>query len=308
MRSTVVIPALNEEEFIEDCLRSLRAQTLPPDEIIVVDNGSTDKTVEIAQKYADRVIIMPDVGIVALRQAGAEAARNPIIVSTDADTTHPDFWLEKLLRHFSDPNVVVVGGSIRPSIPETIENLYTKGLSTTASMGLFSGANMAFRRDAFLKSGGYVKVRKGEDWAFSNRLRSQGRSVYEPEAYVITDIPFNRQLEFAAIAANVGIIGVGVATNTPIAIGLGSGYFIATLGTAIDQVPDDIHHSQIAVAGMALSTAFKRYVSEETYRLLMGLFIGIMGHHFITEDIFDPVWAKINGSFLLGVILILAST
>ncbi|MBA7645024.1 hypothetical protein ES703_52776 [subsurface metagenome] len=306
--ATVVIPALNEEEFIGDCLRSLRAQTVSPAEIIVVDNGSTDRTVEIAEELADRVIIMPDVGIVQLRQAGAEAAKNPIIVSTDADTTHPPFWLEKLLRHFSDPNVVIVGGSIRPSIPGTIEDLYAKGLSTSASTGLFSGANMAFRRDVFLKSGGYVKVRKGEDWAFSNRLRSQGRSVYEPEAYVITDIPFNRQLEFAAIAANAGILSIGVATNTPIAIGLGSGYFIATLGTAIDQVPDDIHHSQIAVAGMALSTAFKKYVPEETYRLLMGLFMGIMGHHFITEDLFDPVWAKINGSFLLGVTLILAST
>ncbi|GAH04139.1 unnamed protein product, partial [marine sediment metagenome] len=64
MRSTVVIPALNEEEFIGDCLKSIRAQTVPPDEIIVMDNGSTDKTVEIAQKYADRVIVMPDVGIV----------------------------------------------------------------------------------------------------------------------------------------------------------------------------------------------------------------------------------------------------
>ena len=308
MRVSVVIPALNEEEFIGDCIRSLRAQTLPPAEIIVVDNGSTDRTVEIAKELADKVIIMPDVGIVQLRQAGAEAARNPIIVSTDADTLYPDFWLEKLLRHFSDPNVVVVGGSIRPSIPGTIENLYTKGLSTTASMGLFSGANMAFRRDAFLKSGGYVKVRKGEDWALSTRLKSQGRSVYEPEAYVITDIPFNRQLEFASIASNAGILSIGVATNTPIAIGIGSGYFIATLGTAIDQIPDDIHHSQIAVAGMALTTAFKRYMSEETYRLLMGLFMGIMEHHFITEDIFDPVWVRINGSFLLGVILILAST
>jgi len=69
LRVSVVIPALNEEEFIGDCIRSLRAQTLPPAEIIVVDNGSTDRTVEIAKELADKVIIMPDVGIVQLRQA-----------------------------------------------------------------------------------------------------------------------------------------------------------------------------------------------------------------------------------------------
>ena len=305
---TVVIPALNEEEFIGDCLRSIRAQTLSPDEIIVVDNGSTDRTVEIAEELADRVIIIPDVGIVALRQAGAEAAKYPIIVSTDADTTYPSFWLEKLLRHFSDPNVVAVGGSIRPSVPGSMEKIYASGLNTSASTGLFLGANMAYRRDALLKSGGYVKVKRAEDWALATRLRTQGRIVYDPEAYVITDVPFSRQLEFAAIAANAGILGIGIATNTPTAIGLSSGYLIATLGTIIDQVPDDIHHSQIAVAGLVLTTAVKGAMPEKTYRLIMDLFVGVLGHHVLTEDIYHPVWARINGSFLLGIILILAST
>ena len=305
---TVVIPALNEEEFIGDCLRSIRAQTLSPDEIIVVDNGSTDRTVEIAEELADRVIIIPDVGIVALRQAGAEAAKYPIIVSTDADTTYPSFWLEKLLRHFSDPNVVAVGGSIRPSVPGSMEKIYASGLNTSASTGLFLGANMAYRRDALLKSGGYVKVKRAEDWALATRLRTQGRIVYDPEAYVITDVPFSRQLEFAAIAANAGILGIGIATNTPTAIGLSSGYLIATLGTIIDQVPDDIHHSQIAVAGLVLTTAVRGAMSKKTYRFIMDLFVGVLGHHVLTEDIYHPVWARINGSFLLGIILILAST
>ena len=305
---TVVIPALNEEEFIGDCLRSIRAQTLSPDEIIVVDNGSTDRTVEIAEELADRVIIIPDVGIVALRQAGAEAAKYPIIVSTDADTTYPSFWLEKLLRHFSDPNVVAVGGSIRPSVPGSMEKIYASGLNTSASTGLFLGANMAYRRDALLKSGGYVKVKRAEDWALATRLRTQGRIVYDPEAYVITDVPFSRQLEFAALAANAGMLGFGVATNAPIVSGVGAGFLLASVGTAIDNVPDDIHHSQIAVAGMLLTTALHGQMSRRTYRFLMGVFTGIMEHHFITEDVFDPVWAKINGSFLLGIILILAST
>ena len=304
----MVIPALNEEEFIGDCLRSLRAQTVPPSEIIVVDNGSTDKTVEIAEKLADRVIIIPDVGLAALRQAGAEAAKNPIIVSTDADTTHPDFWLEKLLRHFSDPDVVAVGGSIRSSRPGPMEDLYAQGLSASASVGMFSGANMAFRRDALLRSGGYVKVKRAEDWALSTRLRNQGRIVYDPEAYVFTDVPFSRQIEFASLAANAGILGVGAATMSPVSLGFSSGFFLSSLGTVIDNVPDGLHHSQIAVGGLALLSLFRGAISTDTYRFLSGLVTGMLGHHFITEDFYDPVWVRINGPLFAGLTLLLASS
>ena len=308
MEASVIIPALNEDKYIASCLKSILAQTVPPAEIIVVDNGSTDKTVEIAEKLADRVIIIPDVGLAALRQAGADAAKNPIIVSTDADTTHPDFWLEKLLRHFSDPNVVAVGGPIRASIPGPMEDLYAKGLSASASAGMFSGANMAFRRDALIKSGGYVKVKRAEDWALPTRLRNHGRIVYDPEAYVSTDVPFNRQLEFAALAANAGLLGIGCATRSPGSLGFSSGFFLASLGTVIDNVPDGLHHSQVAVAGLGLLSLFKGAVSPEKYRFLAGLCGGILTHHYLTEDIYDPIWGKINGPLLVGLILLLAST
>ena len=93
MRASVVIPALNEEEFIEACLRSLRAQTISPAEIIVVDNGSTDRTVEIARKYADTVLILPGLSLWEMKQRGVEAAKSPIVVTTDADTVAPPGWL-----------------------------------------------------------------------------------------------------------------------------------------------------------------------------------------------------------------------
>jgi len=308
LRVSVVIPTLNEEEFIGDCIRSLRAQTMPPAEIVVVDNGSTDRTVEIADKLADKVIIMPDVGIATLRQAGAEAASNPIIVSTDADTTYPNFWLEKLLRHFSEQDVVAVGGPIRPSIPGNVENLYAKGLNSSASAGLFLGANMAFRRDALLKSGGYVKVKRSEDWVLATRLRSQGRIIYDPEAYVFTDVPVNRQIEFAAIAANAGLLGVGAATRSPIPLGIGTGFFVAEVGSALDDVPDGLHHSHLAVVGLALLGLFNGAIPPGTSRFLSSFMTGVMSHHYITEDIFNPPWNQINGAFLFGITLLLASS
>ncbi len=308
MQATVVIPALNEEEFIGDCLRSIRAQTLPPAEIIVVDNGSTDRTVEIARKFADLVLILPGLSLWEMKQRGVEAAKSPIVVTTDADTVAPPEWLEKLLRHFSDPNVVAVGGPVGALEPSTVSDLYTRGLSAIAQAGLLYDANMAFRRDVMLRSGGYARLKRGWDWELSARLSRYGRVVYDPEAYVVTDVPFSRQLEFANIAWNAGLLSIGIATNNPMSTGVGTGYFLATLGTAIDQVPDDIHHSQLAVAGLALTTAFKGAMSEKTYRFVTGLFMGVLGHHLFTEDIFDPVWAPIMGSLFVGLTLIFAST
>ena len=308
MQATVVIPALNEEKYIGDTLRALRAQTVPPAEIIVMDNGSTDRTVEIARKYSDKVLILPGLSLRDMKQMGVEAAKTPIVVTTDADTVMPSDWLEKLLRHFSDPNVVAVGGPVIPRKPTAVSNLYTKSLSNIARAGMLYDANLAFRRDLMLGSGGYAHLRRGWDWELSSRLGRYGRVVYDPEAYVMTDVPFNRQIEFAALAANAGLLGLGAATRSPGSLGFSSGFFLSSLGTAIDKVPDGLHHSQLAVAGLGFLTLFRGSMSRERYKFLAGLLSGVLGHHFITEDVLDPVWLSINGPLFAGVILLLAST
>jgi len=307
LEASVIIPALNEEKFIGDCLRSLRAQTVPA-YIIVLDNGSTDKTVEIAKEYADEVLILPGLSLRDMKQLGVEKAKTPIVVTTDADTVAPPEWLEKLLRHFSDPEVVAVGGPVRPLEPNTVSSLYTNSLSNIAQAGLLYDANMAFRRDAVLGSGGYAHLKRGWDWELSSRLNNYGRVVYDPEAYVVTDVPFNRQIEFASLAANAGLLGIGAATRSPGALGFGSGFFLSSLGSAIDQVPDDLHHSQVALAGLTLLSVFRGSMSPDTYRFLAGLLTGVLGHHLITEDVYDPVWVRINGPLFMGLTLLLASS
>jgi len=114
---SIIIPTLNEEELIADCLQSLRNQSFKDFEIIVIDGGSTDRTVEIAKEYTDKVILAPDSKIGEARLIGVKEASGNIIVSTDADTVHPPFWLQNLVRHFNDPEVVAVGGAIYPLNP-----------------------------------------------------------------------------------------------------------------------------------------------------------------------------------------------
>ena len=110
---SVVIPACNEEHFITKCLESLKAQTYKgPVEIIVVDNNSTDKTSELARAAGATVLFERTPGVCPARDTGTQAAKGDIVVSTDADTTFPSDWLERIVTAFEqNPKAVGVAGS-----------------------------------------------------------------------------------------------------------------------------------------------------------------------------------------------------
>lgn len=101
---SVVIPAYNEEKLIERCLKSLVKQDFPRRqyEIIVVDNGSTDKTASLAKKYADKVVYEPKKGLMYARKRGFDEAQGEIILRTDADAYVPYNWISRAVRIFRD--------------------------------------------------------------------------------------------------------------------------------------------------------------------------------------------------------------
>ena len=88
---SVIIPALNEEKYLPDCLKSLRNQDYSgPYEIIIADNGSADNTVRIAHDFNARVVPCPEKkSVFYARQIGADAAQGDIIAQADADTLYP---------------------------------------------------------------------------------------------------------------------------------------------------------------------------------------------------------------------------
>lgn len=110
MKVSVVIPAYNEEKTIKNCLDSLINQSEKPEEIIVVDNNSTDKTVEIVKEYKGVKILHEDKqGITPTRNKGFNYAKGDIIARCDADTITPPNWIERLKEDFSkDKSIVAV--------------------------------------------------------------------------------------------------------------------------------------------------------------------------------------------------------
>jgi len=191
---SVVIPTYNEEKNIERCLKAFEGQTIPRQdfEIIVVDGQSRDRTVEIAEKYADKVIQQVSKGVGGARNDGAKIANGDIIVTTDADCIPYAEWLEVAKKHFENEEVVAVTGFLDPFDYAGMRNYETYlyellfGISNQM-LNLFSvtgyyhlcGANSAFHRDTFLEIGGYQDLPYSDDIEIYKRLKPKGKMVLE---------------------------------------------------------------------------------------------------------------------------------
>ncbi len=191
----MVIPAYNEADYLPGALRSLRAQDFPGAvEVIVVDNGSTDGTADLAGRLGARVVEERTPGVCAARQRGTEAARGEIVVSTDADTVHPSDWLSRLDGRFAaDPTTVAVAGPCRYADPPwwaaVVPPLWFAGLAVLydrlGRVGYVTATNVAFRRVGF--PGYDVRLTQGGDEAdLLRRLRRWGRVVWDADNAVTT--------------------------------------------------------------------------------------------------------------------------
>ena len=114
MKVSVVIPVYNEEKRIKKCLDSLINQDEKPDEIIVVDNNCSDRTIEIVKKYKEVIIVKENTqGILFARNAGFDRAKGDIIARSDADTILPSHWIKSIKLSFSkDENIVAVSNPV----------------------------------------------------------------------------------------------------------------------------------------------------------------------------------------------------
>ncbi|MGH7682369.1 MAG: glycosyltransferase family 2 protein, partial [Candidatus Eiseniibacteriota bacterium] len=130
IRVSVVVPAYNEEDLLPACLQSLLAQDFQGRlEIIVVNNGSTDRTSVIAQESGVRVVEEPHRGYAAALARGFRDATGEIVATTDADTVVPHDWISRMVREYEEnPDVVAVGGDVVFLQPNLLAKVLTGGL------------------------------------------------------------------------------------------------------------------------------------------------------------------------------------
>lgn len=154
---SVIIPAYNEEGYIARCLDALRKQTVLPDEIIVVDNNSTDSTYEIVARYPEVTLVSESVqGLYAARAAGMNIATGDILCRIDADTEVDARWVATIKQRMADPTVQLATGPlgyydfIFPKTSRNLEDFFLR-IALGLGYGFAFGANMAIRRTAWQK-------------------------------------------------------------------------------------------------------------------------------------------------------------
>ena len=194
-RFSIVVPAYNEAKFLATTLDSLRQQDFPGDfEVIVVDNNSTDGTAEVAEAFGARTLHEEERGVCWARQRGTEAARGDIVVSTDADTVHPDSWLSDIDRSFrADDGCVAVAGACRFTsgpvwarvYPTLLFGLVHLIFRVTGRVMYATATNIAFRRKAWT---GYdtALTQGGDELGLLRQLRPKGRITFDRRNVVTT--------------------------------------------------------------------------------------------------------------------------
>jgi uncharacterized protein len=176
---SVVIPTLNEEESLEATILPIRAQ-LCSTEIIVIDGGSSDGTLEVANKLADRVIVSRRAGRQHQENLGAMGARGSILLFLHGDARIPPTLLRSIKTSFQNPEVVAGGAHLMYSPPDRFRYRALCAFRDMVSKILgISGMGSSFfvRRDTFWLLGGFDEKMNEEAVDMCKRLRGHGRHV-----------------------------------------------------------------------------------------------------------------------------------
>jgi glycosyltransferase involved in cell wall biosynthesis len=207
---SVVLPCLNEAATIEACLKSISRQSLKREcyEIVVVDGGSDDGTVEKAKRQADVVISQSSKGIGGARRDGANGASGEIFAFTDADTLVGPDWLSRINANLSEAGkdssggpVVYIDGDLRAELLSRWREVYR--IFGLVDFNYMIGSNMAVTAKAYWRIGGHKDISLLDDYDLSLRLwKSKASSIYDPMQVVTTSSRrADRLLTYAILVA-----------------------------------------------------------------------------------------------------------
>lgn len=193
---SIVVPAYNAAGTLAACLDALHAQSYPRDcyEVIVVDDASTDETVQIARRAGAQVVAEGKLGKSGVRNRGAQEARGEIVLFTDADCEPLPTWVETMVAPFRrDPEVVGVKGAYLSRQREPlarftqveVEERYDR-MARQETIDFIDTYAAGYRRDLFLEFGGFDEtLPEVEDQDLSFRLaRAEKKMLFIPDARV----------------------------------------------------------------------------------------------------------------------------
>lgn len=158
---SVILAVYNEEEDIRDCLDSLLLQDYDDFEIIVVDDGSTDRTYEMVKVYLERnrkvmmVSNKSNKGQTYSRNLGVLESQGEIIAFTDADCVLPKNWIQRIVDCFAGEEIVAASG---PDITHPNDGVFARSVGLGIERGIgpvLRASNLAILRSSFLEVGGF---------------------------------------------------------------------------------------------------------------------------------------------------------
>ncbi len=204
---TVLIPAFNEESVIVDTVTSALASTYTPLEILVIDDGSSDRTSELViSRFAGdrrvRLLSQTNRGKPAALNNGMAAATGEIVVSIDADTQVEPNAIALLVRHFANPKVGAVAGNVKVRNRDrwltrwqaleyiTSQNLEKRAFDLLNCIPVVPGAVGAWRTDLIRSCGGFSGDTVAEDTDLTLTIRRHGwKILYDEDAIGRTEVP-----------------------------------------------------------------------------------------------------------------------
>lgn len=194
MDISVYIPCYNAKQYLASCLEGVLKQRCPIREVIVVDDGSTDGTGEVAKDFPVKVIRhAANQGLARARNTALQCAQGEYLASLDADCVPDKDWLDILMRRFA-PGVAGVGGSLQEVALQNPVVLWRYahmrqdwGDQALDSVPFLFGSNCVFKKDILSAVGGYDRRYRTnyEDVDISRKIKAAGYVLaYEPQAVV----------------------------------------------------------------------------------------------------------------------------
>jgi glycosyltransferase involved in cell wall biosynthesis len=186
---SVIMPTLNASKYLVGCLSAIKEQTYPKDkfEIIVVDNGSTDNSVQLSMAYADKVLQHEGVTISALRNLGARNSVGKILAFIDADCLPDKDWLSNSARYLSE-HVCITGSKYElPEKANWIERVwFYEASQEIREVEYINAGNLIVPSELFFAIGGFDEsLVTGEDCEFCSRGKRFTKVIANPAIRVV---------------------------------------------------------------------------------------------------------------------------